>query len=403
MWRSSTPVSKTAVGQDFDYLSPNDIYVDTACQTPRPQQVIDAMVAYYHDYNACGGRVKYTWGRKVDEQIDEARRHILSFVGKSDKDYVAAFTLNTTYGLNLLLGQLPLGPYRQIITSQIEHNSVLLPTMTNAKRLAVSHKILPRELNGILQYSPGDLKKSVVVVNSTSNIDGRGLPNAKHLAADVHSHGGRLIIDAAQTMGHEPKALKDVDFDAACFSGHKMYGPSLGVIVAKKEFLKTLDFKFIGGGTVEDVMSPYNYILLRDELHSLLEPGLQDFSGIIGLSAAIDWLGSFKPEGKLQATHQSELSQKLFEGLKRIENITLINQAAAPIISFYADKIDSHRLAVYLSAQRIMARSGYFCCHYYLSAIKHYPPLVRLSPGLHTTSAQVDRLITTLSELTRKA
>jgi selenocysteine lyase/cysteine desulfurase len=389
--------------KDFDYLSTDDIYVDTACQMLRPQQVIDAMTTYYHEYNACGGRVKYAWGRKVDEQVDDTRRRVLALLGKSPKDYVASFTLNTTYGINLLLGQLPAGAYAQLVTSEIEHNSVFLPVITNAKRLGITHKVLQRNLDGTLLYAMGDLKKSVVVLNSTSNIDGRQLRSAKQLAADVHKNGGRLIVDAAQTMAHHPEILKGVDFDAVCFSSHKMYGPSLGVIVAKKEFLKTLDYKFIGGGTVSDVTSVDNYALLHEEPYAILEPGLQDFTGIIGLGAAIDWQAQFKPEGQNPHEHQTALSQKLFDALSQIPAVTLINQAPSPIISFYSDKIDAHRLAVYLSAQHIMARSGYFCCHYYLSAVKHYPPLLRLSVGLHNTSAQIDTLIATITQLIGKA
>lgn len=387
---------------DFSYLSPEDIYLDTACQTMRPQAVIEAMQKYYHEYNACGGRVKYEWGRKVDDEIASTRARIMSFLGKSDKIYLCAFTLNTSYGLNLLLGQLPEGRYSQIITSDIEHNSVFLPTMTAAKRLGIPRKVLSRELDGTLNYTPSDLGKSVVVLNTTSNIDGRELRNAVQLAKDIHNRGGILILDAAQSMAHNPGLLKDIDFDALCFSGHKMYGPSIGAIIVKNDLHAELIFSFIGGGTVEDVQLD-SFTLLRDDPVSHFESGLQDFAGIIGLGAAIDWLGQYKPEGKAKAVQQHELATQLFEGIKDLPSTTVLNAAPTPIISFYSDKLDAHRLAVYLSAQKIMARSGYFCCHYYLHVKNDYPPLLRLSLGLNNTSQQISTVLSTIKTILERA
>ena len=221
---------------------------------------------------------------------------------------------------------------------------------------------------------------------------------AKKLTEDTHAAGGIVILDGAQTMGHSPQIIQDVDFDALCFSGHKMYGPSLGAIVIKKELLERLDLSFIGGGTVEDVQHD-SYTLLRDDLASHLEIGLQNFSGIIGLGAAIEWQAGFRPEGKDAQKHQELLAQKLFAGLQANSSLKLFNQAPSPIISFYSDKIDAHKLAIYLSAQGIMARSGYFCCHYWLDAKEHLPPLLRLSLGLNNTDSQVDQLLLALNKI----
>src|SRR3989344_6696225 len=99
---------KTEAIADFQYLDEKSIYFDSACQTLRPEQVIDSMVEYFHTYNTCGGRVKYDWGIKVDEIVKETRQRILTILDKSSSEYVVAFTLNTTYGINLVLGQLPL-------------------------------------------------------------------------------------------------------------------------------------------------------------------------------------------------------------------------------------------------------------------------------------------------------
>src|SRR3989344_1393191 len=229
---------KTEAIADFQYLDEKSIYFDSACQTLRPQPVIDAMVEYFHTYNTCGGRVKYDWGVKLDEKIKETRRQVLALLGKSESEYVVAFTLNTTYGINLVLGQLP-SKFKKITTSDIEHNSVFLPTITAAKRLNVPRIVLSRLTDGSLEYTADDLSGAVVVLNSTSNIDGRPLLNLKDIADDVHKTDGIVLIDAAQGMGHNRELLRSSDFDALFFSGHKLYGPSLGVIVIKRSLIST--------------------------------------------------------------------------------------------------------------------------------------------------------------------
>ncbi len=385
--------------QNFEYLRKETIYLDSACQTMRPQQVIDAMVEYYQEYNSCGGRVKYDWGIKLDEKIRETRKKVLSFVGKSPSEYAVAFTLNTTCGINLVLGQLTQG-FAKIITSNIEHNSVFLPTMTFAKRLNIPRVVLERSENGSLSYDKEEISNAVAVLNSMSNIDGRELVNLKEIANDLHKTGGIILIDAAQGISHNRDIISKSDFDALFFSGHKMYGPSIGVIVIKKSLLTTLNIGFIGGGMVEDVeIETYRLISDPDDLSSRLEIGLQDFAGIVGLNTCIGWLKSYKPEGVSTNTHQKELSQLLFNELSQIPTLKLINSSPSPILSFWSDKIDAHRLAIFLSTQNIMVRSGYFCCHYYLKNLKKYPPLVRVSLGLNNTQEQVEFFVKTLKTI----
>lgn len=385
--------------KDFKYLDEKSIYLDSACQTLRPQPVIDAMTEYFHTYNSCGGRVKYDWGMKVDEKIKETRQRVLSFLGKSGSEYVVAFTLNTTYGINLVLGQLP-PKFKKIVTSDIEHNSVFLSTIEVAKKLNIPRLVLPRLQDGSLKYTPDDLSGAVVVLNSASNIDSRELLNLKNIIQDTHKVGGIILIDAAQGMSHERELLRSNDFDALFFSGHKIYGPSIGVIVIKRSLLSSLDINFVGGGMVEDVeLEKYSLVSSAEDIHSRLEIGLQNFAGIIGLNAAIKWFENYRPEGQEKSIHQSKISKLLFEKLKEIPTIKLVNSKPTSIVSFYSEKIDAHRLAIFLSSQDIMVRSGYFCCHYYLKNLKGYPPLVRVSLGLHNTEKQVEKFIGTLKAI----
>ncbi len=387
-------------GQDFDYLDPAVIYLDSACQTLRPQQTIDAEKKYYQEFNACGHRVKYEWGEKVDQATDEARLQILRRLKKSEKEYTVAFTLNTTTGINLVLHQLPADRFEQIITSEIEHNSVFLPSITWAKKQQKKRTVLPRSPDGGLMYEKEALAKSVVILNSMSNIDGRELVNGEQLAQDVHEQDGILLLDAAQSMGHSVELLQKIDFDALFSSAHKMYAPSLGFIVIKKELLKQLDNFLLGGGTVNDV-TENDFELIREEpeVYAPLELGLQNWAGLVGLHETLNWLEKFKPEGKGQNEQQHAMADQLWQGLKSIPEVKIVNEKASVINAIYSDKIDAHRLAMFLGSQQIMCRSGYFCCHYYLQHVKKYPPLLRISLGLQNTSEQIEKFLSILQQL----
>lgn len=387
---------------DFAYLDADSIYADSACQSLRPQPVIDALNEYYQTYNACGGRVKYEWGNKVDQAVSETRQAVLDLLKLSARNYAVSFTLNTTYGLNLLLQQLPSGKFSKIITSNIEHNSVFLPTMTAAKRLDLPRLVLNRRQDGALDYQQADLTNAVVVINAVSNIDGRKLTNIKQLISDAHEAGGIVIIDAAQAVAHHADLLHNIEADAICFSAHKMYSASLGVVVANKGLLSLIEADYVGGGMVSHV-SKDGFELVASEPESKLEPGLQAFGEIIALGAAIKWLNKVKPAGQNKSEYIGGLSQQLFDGLKKMKGLTLINNQASPVISFYTDKYDAHRLAVFLSTAGIMARSGYFCCHYYLKEESALPPLLRLSIGLHNTPEDINKIIETLNKLIGKA
>jgi len=384
------------VSGDFAYVPSDACYLDAACQTIRPQVVLNAEQEYYTKYNACGGRVKYRWGQTVDTKVEDARRNILTLAGKSSDEYCVAFTLNTTYGINLVLHQLP-ETFRSIIISEIEHNSVFLPSMTWAKNRNASRLVLPRDEDGSLQYQMSDLREGgVVLLNSVSNIDGRRLTNMQKLADDVHSVKGIILIDAAQGFAHDIEALRETDFDAAFGSGHKMYGPSIGFIIIKRSLLTQLNPFFIGGGTVSDVTrDAYSLQVAPEEAHAVLEAGLQNWSGIIGLSAAVQWLND-QDDARAR---EAELSRVLFEGLSAINRVTMLNKNPSPIVSFYVDTIDAHRLALYLSEQNIMCRSGHFCCHSYLDHQKKLPPLLRVSIGLYTTPTHVSLFLKSLATI----
>lgn len=377
----------------FGYVEKHSRYLDSACQTLRPREVIDAETAYYREYNACGGRVKYRWGQRVDETVGKARSALLEATGKNARDYAVAFTLNTTYGINLVMHQLAENAYAKVVTSDIEHNSVMIPSMAWTKRRNAALSVLPRADDGALDYAPNDLERAIVLLNSMSNIDGRTLTNARALANDVHAKGGILLIDAAQAFAHDEGALKNLDFDAAFGSGHKAYGPSLGFVVIRRSLLSSLQPFFLGGGTVSDVR-PDGFDVLKDEqAHEALEPGLQNWGGIIGFEAALRWLK------EQDTTRKHALAERLWNGLRELPRIHMLNSKPSTIVSFSVENLDAHKLALLLSEQGVMCRSGYFCCHRYLLHQRALPPLLRVSLGLNNSDDDIDAFLSSLRNI----
>lgn len=383
---------------DFDYLKPGEVYLDSACQSLRPKPVIDAINDYYLNFNACGERAKYKWGKLTDAKVDETREKVLKFLKLKAKEYTVSFTLNTTYGINLLLNQLEPSLFAKVMTSDIEHNSPFLSTMAFSERTGLPRIVMKRNDDGSIPLDDYDFKKALVVVNCASNIDGRKLLNINEVIKAVHKAGGLIIIDAAQAMAHSSSILEKTDADAICFSAHKLYAPSLGVIVWKKSLLNKLHTYFVGGGMVDDVDKD-SYQLSADSpnhIYTKFESGLQAWGEIIGLGAALDWLNSRK---KSDWQNLTDNYQALYDFLKASPKVHLVNHEANPTMSFYIDGIDSHLLGEALSREGIMARTGYFCVHYYLDHICHYPPLIRFSLGLHTTKEDIEKVQNALAKI----
>lgn len=377
--------------KEFDYLGTGEVYLDSACQSLRPRCVIDAINNYYTEHNSCGERVKYKWGVETDEKVEETRELVLKYLGLKAKKYTVSFTLNTTYGINLILSQLKADCFRKVMTSEIEHNSPFLATMAFAERTGLKREVMKRNDDGSISLADYDFTRAVVVVNCASNFDGRKLLNIKELIREVHKADGVVIIDAAQAMAHSSEILHGTEADAICFSAHKLYAPSLGVIVWRDELMDKMVQGFVGGGMVDDVTQD-TYVLSaegKEHRYTRFEAGLQAWGEIVGLGAALKWLGKVsKSDWKTLESNYNEL----YTFLDSSEKVHLVNHQANPTMSFYVDGIDSHMLGNALSRENIMARTGYFCAHYYLDHVLGLPPLMRFSLGLHTRPEDIDKV-----------
>lgn len=376
---------------DFDYLGEGEVYLDGACQSLRPRPVIDAINEYYTEHNSCGERVKYKWGVKTDEKVEETRELVLKFLKLSARKYTVSFTLNTTYGINLILNQLEVHHFKKVMTSDIEHNSPFLATMAFGEKTGLPREVMIREEDGSINLANYDFDKAVVVVNCASNFDGRKLKNIKELVKAVHKADGIVIIDAAQAMAHSSDIVRGVEADAICFSAHKMYAPSLGVIAWRDDLTSKLTQSFVGGGMVDDVEKD-SYLLSaenKEHRYTRFEPGLQAWGEIVGLGAALKWLE--RPPKKAWQNLEDN-TKELYDFLKGSEKVHMVNHEPNPTMTFYVEGLDSHLLGNALSRENIMARTGYFCVHYYLDHVLGLPPLIRFSLGLHNRPEDIAKI-----------
>ncbi len=377
--------------EDFCYLSEGEVYLDAACQSLRPRPVIEALSNYYTQHNSCGERVKYKWGKLTDEKVEATREKVLKFLKLSARKYTVSFTLNTTYGINLILSQLKGDNFRKIMTSEIEHNSPFLATMAFSQRTELPREIIARNEDGSIDVKKHDFKNAIVVVNCASNFDGRKLLNITELTRAIHKANGIIIIDAAQAMAHSVNILRGIEVDAICFSAHKLYAPSLGVIVWRDELINKMNDGFLGGGMVDDVKET-SYLLSsesKEHRYTRFEPGLQAWGEIIALGVALDWLEKL-PKSAWQNLENN--TEKLYEFLLNSKKVHLVNKEANPTMSFYVENLDSHLLGEALSRENIMARTGYFCAHYYLDHVLGLPPLIRFSLGLHNRPEDIEKI-----------
>lgn len=377
--------------EDFDYLGSGEVYLDAACQSLRPRPVIDAVNKYYTEHNSCGERVKYKWGVETDEKVEEARELLLKYLKLSARKYTVSFTLNTTYGINLILTQIKAERFEKVMTSEIEHNSPFLSTMAFSRRTKLPREVMKRNEDGSINVEDYDFTKAIVVINAASNIDGRKLTNIKEIVKAIHKAGGIIIIDAAQAMAHSVDVLRGIEADAIVGSAHKMYAPSLGFIVWRNDLLESLDEYVLGGGMVDDVERDSYKLSAEGEEHryTRFEPGLQAWGEIVGLGAAIKWLDKVP---KKAWKNLEDNYMELFDFLNESAKVHMINKVANPTMSFYVDGVDSHLLGSALSRENVMARTGYFCVHYYLDHVMHYPPLVRFSLGLHNRPEDIEKV-----------
>lgn len=361
-----------AIRRDFPTVrSGQGIYLDSACQTLRPDSVIRAITEYYENYPACGGRSVHSMATRVSMAMDETREKLASFFGTDDPDcYV--FTKNCTEGLNTAAYGLGLGRGDVVVTTDTEHNSNHVPWLFLQENMGVKRRIVRSDGEGrfdmeAFQKAMGhDVK--VVSVQHSSNVTGCSVP-VRAVAEVAHDYGATVVIDGAQAAPHMPVDLEKIGADVYCMSIHKMLGPSgMGVMYGRREILERMRPLALGGGTVG--LATYDSVNLAP-IPDRFEAGLHDYAGIVGTKAALDYLSDIGMENVME--WDRKLMERILSNLEDVRNLHPVGPTDARsrggVFSFNIDGLGAHDIAMMLDSMAgVMIRSGMHCAHpFYVS------------------------------------
>ena len=354
--------------EDFPVLNTEDAptYLDSACMTLRPQQVIDSIVEYYTKYPACGGRSVHRMSWQVTEGFEMARDSLRRFMGAEQTSEIV-FTRNTTEGMNMVANGLGLKKGDKVLTSDKEHNSNVVPWHHMAKYKGIDYQVVPAKDNYYFDLEA--LKESIdsrtrlMSIVHTSNLDGHTNP-VKDIIEICHDKGIRVLMDAAQAAPHKELDVVDLDVDFASVSAHKFCGPSgMGALYGKYHELKNLIPTYVGGSTV--VSSSYDgYKLLPPP--SCFEAGLQDYAGAIGAGTAAEYVMDVGRDNIQK--HERKLNSILSSRLESIEGVTIVGpedvSERGGITSFNLEGWDNTDVAMHLDEKyNVAIRSGMHSVH----------------------------------------
>ncbi|MFH0864442.1 MAG: cysteine desulfurase [Candidatus Gottesmanbacteria bacterium] len=377
------------------------IYFDNACQSLRPQSVIDAINGYYRDYPACGGRSMHRLAETVTRKCDEARKDVARFINAKRKEEIV-FTRNTTEGINLVANTLSLKKGDVVVTSDKEHNSNLIPWQVLKRKIGIEHRIVPTKMDNTFNLetfkSLVDERVKLISLGFTSNLDGMTIPAAEVIKI-AHNAGALVLLDAAQAAPHHKIDVQTLNVDFLAFSGHKMLAPSgTGVLYGKYHLLERLEPFLVGGDTVSSSTYDSCQFLPPPEK---FEAGLQDYAGIIGLGEAVKYLEKIGFEAIEKQERQ--LNKAITQGIVDIPKLQLIGipdpNLRAGIVSFYVEGVDSHQIALMLDqTANIMVRSGQHCVHSWFASRK-IAGSVRASLYFYNTLEEAEIFVNNLKKV----
>ncbi|MBT3690997.1 aminotransferase class V-fold PLP-dependent enzyme [Candidatus Woesearchaeota archaeon] len=360
------------IREDFQVLKKEIIYLDSACMSLKPIQVVDKINEYYNEYPSCAGRSVHKMGLKLDKELDDSRKSIQKFVG-AKKSSEIIFSKNASESINLIANSFK---FDKVLLTDREHNSNLLPWQKFKYGILRSKEDFTFDLE---KFSEAVKKYDLVSFVYTSNIDGYTLP-VKEIIKIAHDNKAKVHFDAAQAAPHKEINVKKLDVDFLTFSGHKMLGPTgTGAMFVKEKILDEMKPFLIGGETVVD--SNYDSYVL-EKLPQRFEAGLQNYAGILGFGEAAKYLGKIgmsdieDHEKKLVSAVDVKVKEVGFKGERGIFNFNLSG-------------IDHHEVAGILdSSKNIMVRSGMHCAHSWYNA-KQLKGSVRASFYLYNTLEEV--------------
>ena len=371
------------------------VYLDNGATSQKPQSVIDAIVNYYTTTNSNVHRGVHTMSQQATDGYEGARSKVRQFINASD-DREIIFTRNTTEGINLVAhsyGRLNIGPGDEIIVSNMEHHSNIVPWQMLCEEKGANLRVVPINDDGELLMDDYERmlssKTKLVSITHVSNALGTILPAAE-IVRMAHAHGVPVLLDGAQAVPHMPVDVQELDCDFYVFSGHKLFGPTgIGILYGKAEFLEAMP-PFLGGG--EMIKSVTFEKTIYNDLPYKFEGGTPDIAGAIGLGAAIDYVNDLGFDQII--AHEDELLRYGTDALSTIEGLKIIGTAEhkAGILSFVMDQAHPHDIGTILDEQGIAIRTGHHCAQPVMQRFQ-IPATARASLAFYNTKEDIDALV----------
>jgi cysteine desulfurase/selenocysteine lyase len=340
---------------------PNLIFFDTAASSLKVKHVIEKVDHYYQALGVNVHRGAYDLAYEATALYENARKNVARFIHAKEEEII--FTKGTTSALNLVAHAYTkiLKPGDEVITSELEHHSSLLPWMIATKKIGAKLIYIPLSKEG--RITVDGFKKvlsdrtKIVAITHVSNVMGYLTP-IEEITKLAHEKDAIVILDAAQSAPHMKLDVDKLGVDFLAFSGHKMFGPSgVGVLFGKEKLLNSLEPMEYGGEMADQVTK--DSVTFKDA-PLRFEAGTPVISGAIGLSAAIDYIESVGFDQIHNHTH--EIHQYLLSKLKAVEGVTIYNKTADnPVIAFNIDGIHPHDIATMLDSSKVSVRAGHHC------------------------------------------
>jgi cysteine desulfurase/selenocysteine lyase len=379
------------------------VYLDSAATSQKPQVVLDALDDYYRGYNANIHRGIYTIAEEATQAYERSRGKVADFIGAADPATLI-FTRNTTEAINLVAytwGQEHIREGDEIVLTEMEHHSNLIPWILLAQRTGAVLKHIPFDANGMLDMDAARSlitdRTKLVSVTHMSNVLGTINP-VKDLADLAHSHGALILVDGAQSVPHMGLKVGDLDCDFLAFSAHKMLGPTgVGALWARREILEAMP-PFMGGG--EMIEQVYLTHATYNVLPWKFEAGTPNIADAIAWGSAIDYLNAVGMDKVRQ--HEIELTEYAIERLSEETDVQLYGprdpRNKGGVVAFNLGDVHSHDVAAILDAEAICVRVGHHCCQPLMRKLD-IAGTARASFYLYNTRDDIDLLVGSLQKV----
>lgn len=399
-----TAADLTRIRADFPILSrvmrggKQLAYLDSGATSQRPLQVLDAEREFLLNSNGAVHRGAHQLMEESTDAYEQGRADIAAFVGADDDELV--FTKNATESINLVsyaLGdsrfERAIGPGDVIVTTELEHHANLIPWQELARRTGATLKWYSVTDDGRIDLDSLELDGAVKLVafSHHSNVTGAIAPVAE-LVARAKAVGALTLLDACQSVPHQPVDFHALDVDFAAFSGHKMLGPNgIGVLYGRRELLNALPPFLTGGSMIETVtMEATTYAPAPQRF----EAGTPMTSQVVGLAAAARYLDAIGMNAV--EAHEEALVTAALDGLAGISGVRIIGPTTGELrgspVSFVVDGIHAHDVGQVLDDEGVAVRVGHHCA-WPLHRRFGIAATARASFAVYNTLDEVDRLV----------